>query len=81
MSTRFTLTVLCDDGRSPDCLRRVERTTEHPRDFDHYGTELFQQGWLRGFRQTDPSPSAISDTLVSDDVCPACAELNPDLAE
>jgi hypothetical protein len=73
MSTRYTITITCDEGTSRDCLREVSASRASPRDFDFYATELFQQGWIRGFRQTNPAPDATSDTLETYDVCPACA--------
>jgi hypothetical protein len=75
VSTRYTVTISCD-VRGPGCVRRVRATRKHPRQFDHYATELFQRGWLRGYRNTRPGdPDATSDDFVAYDVCPVCAEL------
>ena len=76
MSTVFTVTVYCDRMTSPACCRQVSEDAESPRRYDTYATELFQQGWLRGFKNTDPSENATSDTMVAYDVCPACADLD-----
>jgi hypothetical protein len=77
VATHYTVTITCDEGTSPGCHVGVSATRASPREFDHYATELFQRGWIRGFRQTDPSPGATSETLVAYDVCPACAGRRP----
>jgi hypothetical protein len=77
VATRYTVTISCDERASPACVRRVRATRKHPRDFDHYSTELFQHGWLRGFRRVGDrtDQDATSDDFVAYDVCPACAAL------
>ena len=75
MTTTFMVSVSCDVRRHWGCHDSVTCESDTPRRFDHFGTELFQQGWVRGFRQTSDAPDATSDTMVAYDVCPACAAL------
>lgn len=56
------LLVHCDEKRTKDCAGLIEFRGVSPRDFDYVGTELFQQGWIRGYR--------AGSTY---DACPACA--------
>lgn len=62
MSTQIRLLIHCDEKRTKDCAGLIEFRGVSPRDFDDVGTELFQQGWIRGYR---------ADGTY--DACPACA--------
>jgi hypothetical protein len=75
VTTTFMVSVSCDEQRADGCHRSAGLSVAAPREFDAFATELFQRGWVRGFRQTSEAPDATSDTLVAYDVCPACAEL------
>jgi hypothetical protein len=64
MSQTYTLTIVCDDRRSPDCHGERVESHPQPRAFDHLAVDLFREGWQRGYRG-DGSAQTY-------DVCPAC---------
>lgn len=78
MSTRFTVTVRCDEQSSPFCLRERAETHDRIEAFDQLTVHLLQEGWDWDGPQRGHGPTH--------DVCPACLEEktvaeNPDRAE
>ncbi len=81
MTTRFTVTVRCDERAAPDCLRERVETHATVQLFQWLAVRLLQEGW-----DWDGPDRELGGTH---DVCPACVDYaeeqrvaqNPDRAK
>jgi hypothetical protein len=72
MTTIFRIEIKCDEGMSPECLGTFTEASENVREFDFIGTRLYQEGWLRGFRNLGDKEHPNYADFGTFDVCPAC---------
>lgn len=70
MTTRYAVTIRCDDGRAPGCQIRLRYEYDHLRELDRGRVEAQAAGWWLGFR-AEPEGGTVSF-----DLCPACAALD-----
>ncbi|HEX2326712.1 MAG TPA: hypothetical protein VHQ00_15045 [Chloroflexota bacterium] len=67
MSTRFTVTISCDDARSPECVGTHSETRLSLGGFEGIAVRLLQVGWDWDLNRRD-------EWGHSHDACPACVE-------
>lgn len=67
MSTKFSVTIRCDERTAPDCLKERVETADAIDGFEWIAARLLQEGW-----DWDLRPRRAGHTH---DVCPACDAL------
>lgn len=67
MTTRFTVTIRCDDARSPHCVGKRTETRSSLDGFEGIAMRLLQEGWDWDITRRD-------EWGHSHDACPACVE-------
>jgi hypothetical protein len=68
VTTRFTVTIRCDERSSPDCVGERVETHDALDGFELIAMRLLQEGW-----DWDIRPRRDGRTH---DVCPTCGDLN-----